>query len=91
MRSDTEIDAEIAALRQALKSLHWNTSARETIVQSIEVLSKRMPQAQVEQAYYVDETMSDYTEGDNDLYNELARVCQWMHGVEGYKAPSTTL
>jgi hypothetical protein len=91
MRSDAEIDGEIAALRQALKSLHWNTSARNTIVQSIEVLSKRMTAEQVEQAYYEDETTPDYTEGGNDLYNELARVCQWMHGAAGYKAPSETL
>jgi len=88
MRSDNEIDAEIAALRQAQKSLNC---AHFTIVQSIEVLSKRMTDAQVEQAYYEDETTPDYTEGDNDLYNELARVCQWMHGVAGYKAPSVTL
>jgi len=91
MRSDAEIDAEIAALQQALKSLHWNTSAREAIVQSVEVLRKRMTAAQVEQAYYVDETMTDYTEGDNDLYNELARVRDWMDGAAGSKAPSETL
>jgi Skp family chaperone for outer membrane proteins len=91
MRGKTEINAEIAALQQALKSRRWNTSARETIVQSIEVLFKRMTEAQVEQAYYVDETASDYTEGDNDLYHELVRVCQWLHGAAGSKAPSETL
>jgi hypothetical protein len=91
MRSNAEIDAEVAALRKALKSLHWNTSARAAIEQSIQVMEKRMDAAAVERVYYVDETTSDYEEGDNDLYNELARVCAWMAGTAGYKAPSEYL
>jgi hypothetical protein len=91
MRSNTEIDAEVAALRKALKSLHWNTTARAAIEQSIQVMEKRMDAAAVERVYYVDETTSDYTEGDNDLYNELARVAAWMAGTAGCKAPSDGL
>jgi hypothetical protein len=93
MRSDTEINAEIAALRKALALPgRWNQHSRNLITQTIVVLEKRMSAAQVEHDYYVDETMEDFREGDNDLYNALVLVSYWLAEVEGHdKAPSDTL
>jgi len=94
MRSDTEINAEIAALRKALAlpGRRWNDQARNMIKQSIVVLEKRMSADQVEHDYYVDETMEDFREGDNDLYNALVLVSYWLAEVDGHDtAPSETL
>jgi hypothetical protein len=93
MRSDTEVNAEIAALRKALTLPHrWNDQARNVIKQTIVVLEKRMTADQVEHDYYVDETMEDFREGDNDLYNALVLVSYWLAGIDGHDTrPSETL
>lgn len=92
MRSDTEINNEIVALRNALaKGERWNAQARELIEETINVLKKRMTPDKIEAAYYVDETSDEYNEGDNDLYHALMLVGYWMEGQPHYKAPSTGL
>jgi hypothetical protein len=92
MRSETEISNEIVALKNALaKQTRWNDQARETIKQTIEVLQKRMSVEEIERTYYVDETMEDYEESDNDLYNALMLVGYWLRGDKDYKAPSKAL
>ena len=41
--------------------------ARETLEQSIEVLTKRMSAEAIQRYYYADETAEDYADGDNAL------------------------
>jgi parvulin-like peptidyl-prolyl isomerase len=92
MRSDTVINAEIAALRQALaKSDRWNNETRHLIEQTIKVLDKRMTEAQIEREYYIDEASEEYQDGDNLLYGDLLLVCNWMNGEKDYDAPSEGL
>jgi hypothetical protein len=97
MRGDIEINAEIVALKNALtiKGAHhgsrWSVSARKTIEESIDVLVKRKTEEQITNEFYIDETSSEYTEGDNELYHELMRVRDWMIGDQGYEAPSERL
>jgi hypothetical protein len=97
MRSDTEINAEIAALKKALelKGAHhgsrWSLSTRKQIEESIAVLEQRKTESQIEGRHYVDETSAEYTDGDNELYHDLINVRDWMLGKECCDAPSETL
>jgi hypothetical protein len=92
MRSENEINAEIAALRKALAlPKRWNDRARNLIAQTIVVLEKRRTAEEIERDYYVDETMEDFHEGDNDVYNALMLVRAWLDCESGYAAPSETL
>ena len=92
MRSDTEVNTEIAALRKALaKSDRWNNQTRHLIEQTIKVLEERMTEAQIEREYYIDETSEEYREGDNLLYGDLLLVRNWMNGERDYDAPSEGL
>ncbi len=96
-RTDREIDNEIVALKNALSlgGVHhgsrWSVSAKVQLQAGIRVLEDRMTEKQIEREYYVDETMEDYSDGDNDLYNALMLVRSWMNGEEGYDAPSKDL
>jgi hypothetical protein len=97
MRSDTEINAEIAALKKALtlKGAHhgsrWSVSTRKQIEESIAVLEQRTTSEQIEREHYLDEASEEYTDGDNDLYHELIRVHAWLNGERDSDAPSETL
>lgn len=92
MRGKTEIAAEITALRKALAIRgRWNDAARKTIEHTIRVLDGNMSAKEIEADYYVDETDADYSDGDNDLYNELLRVRAWMDAEPDYAAPSAGL
>jgi hypothetical protein len=94
MRTDAEIHAEIKALQKALsdvKNAYWSAAARETVEESIRVLKERMSADEIQETYYVDETMSDFHEGDNDLYSTLMLVYYWMIGDDDYLAPSKKL
>lgn len=98
MRSQTEVDAEIVALKKALTlgGVHhgsrWSASTRTQLQETIKVLEQRTSAEEIERNYYVDETASEYTEGDNELYHELMRVRHWLDGdEEGYEAPSLRL
>jgi hypothetical protein len=55
------------------------------------VLQKRMTAEDIEREYYVDETSSEYEDGDNDVWNEMVRVRAWLDGETGYDAPSKSL
>jgi hypothetical protein len=61
------------------------------IEQSIAVLEQRMSADLIGRNYYVDETMVDYSEGDNDLFNALMLVHYWMIGSADYDPPSAGL
>jgi hypothetical protein len=92
MRSDAEVNAEIAVLRKALqKPDRWNLRARKTIEETIKVLDERMTAEQIERNYYYDETDIDFEDGDNDLYNALLLVRYWLDGDLAFKAPSKAL
>jgi len=97
VRSAREINNEIVTLKNAmtLRGVHhgsrWSVSAKTQLQATIRTLEDRLTELQIENEYYVDETMSDYSEGDNDLYNSLMLVRYWMDGKEGYDAPSKGL
>jgi hypothetical protein len=92
MRTDKEIDNEIVALKLALqKPMRWNDAARTAITQAVRVLEKRMTVEEIDAEYYVDETSSEYEDGDNDLYNDMMRVRAWLDVETGYDAPSAML
>lgn len=92
MRSGTEINNEIVALKNALsKSDRWNNQARETVKETIKVLEKRMSASEIESTYYCDETADEFEDGDNDLFNALMLVHYWMIGDFGFDAPSKAL
>lgn len=92
MRTDDEINAEIRKLQLALDApRRWNDKTREALNESIRVLRERMTPGQVEQHYYIDETSSEFTEGDNDLWTTLDRVARWLKGETGSEAPSEEL
>lgn len=91
MKTDTEVNNEIVALSNALALTNrWNAAAREQLLESVEVLKKRMTPEQVKEEYYVEETSADYCEGDNDLWISMDRVARWLTG-EFEDAPSTLL
>jgi hypothetical protein len=92
MRSNNEIEAEVAALRKALENqTRWNEKARATINQSIRVLEMRLTADEIENTYYADESDPEYRDSDNDLYNALMTVHYWMIEEKGYAPPSYEL
>jgi hypothetical protein len=91
MRTDTEINNEIVALKNALNLRNrWNAETRELLNAQIRVLTQRMTTAAVEREWYVDETTDEYQDGDNFLWGELDRTARWMLG-EDEDAPSHDL
>lgn len=98
MRSQTEVDAEIVALKKALTlgGVHhgsrWSASTRTMLQETIKVLEQNTSAVDIEAEHYMDETCAEYVEGDNELYHELMRVRHWLDGdEEGYEAPSLRL
>lgn len=85
MRSDKEIDAEVALLKQMqpfIKNTSMAPNNREKIAAQIKVLSERMTAQRIEREYYCDETSSEYEEGDNDVWSEAEYAWRWMHEQE---------
>lgn len=92
MRSNKQIEAEVAALRAALlKPERWNDAAKNIIYQSIRVLERRLTAEEIENTYYIDEDDPDYRDGDNDLYNALMTVHGWMIGNRTCKPPTNDM
>lgn len=90
MKTDKEIDAEVSALKKLLeKKDRWNAEAREQMEEQSKALQSRMTLDKAEREYYVDETMDDYQDGDNDLWGEVCNAIRWMNGEDGYDAPSS--
>ena len=89
MRSDAEIEAEVAALRKLLAMpKRWNEATRSMMAAQILALESRMSSTEAERLYYVDETADEYEDGDNELYHEICRTIGWMNGATGHDAPS---
>jgi len=92
VKSDARIESEVLRLKEALKEKgRWNAKARETLLETINVLEHRMSPARVEREYYVDETSSEYKDDDNLLWNELDRAARWMFDEKGFNAPAAGL
>lgn len=93
MRTDAQVNHEISKLTSALKSRRYgfNDETRATIEEQIKVLSLRLTPAQVETRYYVDETSSEYRDGDNLLWTDLDGTARWLAEEEGSEAPSAGL
>jgi hypothetical protein len=92
MRTQTEIDNEIVALKNALtNSTRWNDATRKMMQAQLRVLTEKMTQEKVDQEYYEDETDPDYRDGDNDLWAECDRTAQWLAGSDDYDPPSAGL
>jgi hypothetical protein len=91
MRTDKEINREIALLLRAYESRRWNQPTREKLEESIKVLTERMTTQQVEDRYYCDETAEEFEDGDNDLWAALHSVAAWLHGNNDVAKPSEGL
>lgn len=92
MRTGDEIATELRHLKHALTLRHrWNPKAQDQIEKTIEVLERRQTPEEVELLYYTDETADEYEDGDNDLWTELDSAARWLHGEDGFSAPSEGL